>query len=68
MKYVDKSMIDFAYEILKEQKKASFNDIWDKIVQEFAFDNEEKKNKKVDFYNQLTVDGRFSFSDDVWSL
>lgn len=64
MKYIDISMIDMAYKILKEQKEINFIDLWNKILKEFEFNEEEAKNKKIDFYNQLTIDGRFIFKDN----
>lgn len=69
MKYIGVSTIDVAYKILSEQKEIKFDDLWDKISKEFEFNEEEKRDKKSDFYSQLTIDGRFIFkTSDILSL
>lgn len=69
MKYIGMSIIDVAYKILSEQKEIKFDDLWDKISKEFEFNEEEKRDKKSDFYSQLTIDGRFIFkTSDILSL
>ena len=68
MKNVNISMIDVAYKILLDQKELKFDVLLDKVSEVFEFNENEKKDRKSDFYNQLTIDGRFVFINDFWRL
>lgn len=62
----DKSMIDTAYEALKErdslpvlERAMSFADLFALVAEKLEMSEEEKLDRIGDFYSDLTFDGRF---------
>ncbi|WP_054754562.1 DNA-directed RNA polymerase subunit delta [Piscibacillus salipiscarius] len=64
------SMVEVAYEILAEEKKAmNFNEIFELIAEAKEFTQEEKEEYIVQFYTDLNIDGRFmSVGTNIWGL
>ncbi|MGP4072343.1 DNA-directed RNA polymerase subunit delta [Piscibacillus sp. B03] len=64
------SMVEVAYEILAEEKKAmNFNEIFELIAEAKEFTQEEKEEYIVQFYTDLNIDGRFmSVGSNIWGL
>ncbi|RPF54081.1 DNA-directed RNA polymerase subunit delta [Aquisalibacillus elongatus] len=64
------SMVEIAYEILSEEKKAmNFNEIFDLIAEAKEYTQEEKEEYIVQFYTDLNIDGRFmSVGTNIWGL
>lgn len=65
-----KPMIDIAYDVLCEKKKAlAFGDIWMKVSEEKGLNEKQKEDKIAQFYTDLSLDGRFvNMSDNKWDL
>ncbi len=64
------SMVEVAYDILAEEKKAmNFNEIFELIAEAKEFTQEEKEEYIVQFYTDLNIDGRFmSVGSNIWGL
>jgi DNA-directed RNA polymerase subunit delta len=64
------SMIDVAYELVKEGDKAySFKELYDAVALSLEFDEGMKMKNIGEFYTELTVDGRFyGLGGNVWDL
>lgn len=64
-----KTMLEIAYDLIKKKKSMDFNVLWSHIIKEVNLNDKDKKNKLPDFYNQLSLDGRFvTFGDNKWYL
>ncbi|MCH5171347.1 MAG: DNA-directed RNA polymerase subunit delta [Erysipelotrichales bacterium] len=65
-----KSMVDIAYEYAKQfDQLVPFKDLWEKVVEELGFSEEEAKAKISIFYTNLSLDCRFHCeSDNTWIL
>lgn len=63
-------MVEVAYDILAEEKKAmNFNEIFELIAEAKEFTQEEKEEYIVQFYTDLNIDGRFmSVGSNIWGL
>ncbi|WP_449620170.1 DNA-directed RNA polymerase subunit delta [Robertmurraya sp. Marseille-Q9965] len=64
------SLIEMAYEMLKNQKQpASFKEIMDEITATLGLSEEEVRTKIAQFYTDLNIDGRFlSLGENRWGL
>ncbi|GEL77278.1 DNA-directed RNA polymerase subunit delta [Tenuibacillus multivorans] len=64
------SMVQIAYDILSEEKKAmNFNEVFDLIAEAKEYTQEEKEKYIVQFYTDLNIDGRFmSVGSNIWGL
>jgi DNA-directed RNA polymerase subunit delta len=64
------SMIEVAFEILKEKKQAiTFKELMDEITKVLALGKEEVTEKMAQFYTDLNIDGRFmSQGESRWGL
>ncbi|GAM12719.1 DNA-directed RNA polymerase delta subunit [Mesobacillus selenatarsenatis SF-1] len=64
------SMIEVAFEILKEKKQAvTFQDLMTEIKKVMKLDEAEVTEKMVQFYTDINIDGRFmSQSESRWGL
>lgn len=65
-----RSMVDIAYEVLREEnRELSFIEIWNKVVEVLGFSSTQAENKIAQFYSALMLDVRFaSLKDNVWDL
>ena len=65
-----KSLLDIAYELVKERGQAvSLAEIWDVVCKEAGLSEEEAKAKIGRFYTNLMLDGRFvNLGDNNWDL
>lgn len=65
-----KSMVDIAYEYAKQfDQLIPFKTLWEKVVEELGFSEEEAKAKISIFYTNLSLDCRFHCeSDNTWIL
>ena len=65
-----KSLIDIAYDLVKERGHAvSLVEIWDYVCKEAGLDEETAKAKVGRFYTNLMLDGRFvNLGDNNWDL
>lgn len=65
-----KSMIDVAYEIVKEgQKVYSFKELYDEVAVTLDMADDLKMRNIGEFYTELTIDGRFvALGDNTWDL
>ncbi|MCH5179675.1 MAG: DNA-directed RNA polymerase subunit delta [Erysipelotrichales bacterium] len=65
-----KSMVDIAYEYAKQfDDLVPFKTLWEKVVEELGFSEEEAKAKISIFYTNLSLDCRFHCeSDNTWIL
>ena len=66
----DKSLLEYAYEIVSESKDPiSFKDLWGRICEKKGLSKEEMENKVSQFYTNLLLDGRFvNLGDNIWDL
>ena len=68
---MEKTLLDYAEEFLKNGTEASFNDIWEYVVNN-AFSSEEREEAKkivARFYTNLSLDGRFvPLENNMWDL
>ena len=62
--------IEIAYELLKENKEAlPFHELWQGVVNEHEYSEEEGQELISKFYTALMMDGRFvNLGDNVWNL
>ena len=62
------SMLEIAFNILKDEKKAmDIHEMFDIIAEKKGFTDEEKDEKFVQFYTDLNVDGRFvTMGNNLW--
>lgn len=64
-----KNFLKIAYDFIKKNKSVDFSILWSYVAKEMNFDDVEKKNQLSNFYNQLSLDGRFvTFGDNKWFL
>lgn len=66
-----KSMLDIAFEEMKDGKFFKFYELWELIAKKMNLSDEEKndKNKISYFYNQLVLDGKFAINkNEQWGL
>lgn len=65
-----KSMVDIAYDYAKQfDQLIPFKTLWEKVVEELGFSEEEAKAKISIFYTNLSLDCRFHCeSDNTWIL
>lgn len=63
-------MIEIAYEILTNQKKALvFGDLWNEVSEVKGLTQTQKEDKIAQFYTDLSLDGRFLLLDgNMWDL
>ena len=67
----EKSMLDFAYEIISEAKNLpiSFHELWEAVCQKAGLSKEETRREISRFYTNLSLDGRFvTLTDNFWDL
>lgn len=67
----EKSMLDFAYEIISEAKNLpiSFHELWEAVCQKAGLSKEETRRQISRFYTNLSLDGRFvTLTDNFWDL
>ena len=64
------SMLDIAYEYVKEQgKPVNFYDIYDYVCDAKALEEDEKNTRRSQFYTNVTIDGRFlTVGENKWDL
>ncbi|WP_080843812.1 DNA-directed RNA polymerase subunit delta [Cytobacillus gottheilii] len=64
------SLIEIAYEILKEKKEpAAFNDIMKEVKGLLGLTDEQVRTKISQFYTDMNIDGRFiGLGDNRWGL
>ncbi len=65
------SLVDLAYEILKQDRKEpiSFKSMFREVSEQLRLNDEEIKNRIVQFYTDLNIDGRFiCVGDNQWGL
>lgn len=64
------SLIEVAYELLKDKKEAmAFKDIMDEIQNLLGISEKEVKAKIAQFYTDINIDGRFlGLGDNRWGL
>lgn len=65
-----KSMLDVAYDVLKENDKPlSFSDLLSQVASNLEMDDDEKNARMSQFYTNLSTDGRFVvLADNFWTL
>lgn len=65
-----KSMVDVAYEYAKQANEpVPFKELWEKVVEELGFNEEEALAKISVFYTNLSLDCRFhSEENNTWIL
>ena len=65
-----KSMVDIAYDFIKDSDEAvSFKDIWNDVIDKMGWTEEEAKAKIGIFYTNLSLDHRFhNQGDNTWIL
>ena len=67
---MEKSLLDYAYDFISNQKDgAQFDEIWEYVVSSAGL-NEDETNEKVSrFYTNLMLDGRFvTLGENHWDL
>lgn len=67
----EKAMIEYAYEIMQQEKKESlpFATLWKLVSKKAELTKEDADKKVANFYTQLSLDGRFVASrGNKWSL
>ena len=67
---MEKSLLDYAYDLISKQKEAiPFDKIWEYVVAEAGLSEEEAKAKVSRFYTNLMLDGRFvTLGENLWDL
>ena len=67
---MNKSKNDIAYELLKDTNGGlSFYVLWEQVVDQMKFNEEEAEELISPFYTDLSLDGRFiTLGDNVWDL
>ncbi len=67
---MEKSLLDYAYDLIRKQKEAiPFEEIWKYVVAESGLSEEEAKAKVSRFYTNLMLDGRFvTLGENLWDL
>lgn len=65
-----KSMIETAYEVLRQENKAmQFPALWDIVSSEMGFTKQQHDDNIAQFYSDLSIDGRFaSLPGNTWDL
>ena len=67
---MEKSLLDYAYDLISKQKEAiPFQQIWEYVVSAAGLSEEEAKAKVSRFYTTLMLDGRFvTLGENLWDL
>ena len=67
---MEKSLLDYAYDLISKQKEAiPFDKIWEYVVSAAGLSEEEAKAKVSRFYTNLMLDGRFvTLGENLWDL
>ena len=67
---MEKSLLDYAYDLISKQKEAiPFDKIWEYVVSAAGLSEEEAKVKVSRFYTNLMLDGRFvTLGENLWDL
>lgn len=70
MLMAQKSMVDIAYEYARQANEpVSFKELWERVVEELGFNEEEALAKISIFYTNLSLDCRFhSEENNTWIL
>ncbi|WP_163969477.1 DNA-directed RNA polymerase subunit delta [Oceanobacillus halotolerans] len=65
-----KAMIDLAYEILQDERKAmDFREVFEKVAEIKGFTNEQKDANIAQFYTDLNINGHFlTKGSNLWGL
>lgn len=65
-----KSKMDYAYEIIKENKGGiSFENLWNEVAERVNLASIAKEDEISNFYTDLLLDGRFiTLGENVWDL
>jgi len=67
---MEKSSMDIAYELLKNNKGGvDFASIWEEVARQKDYSAEEKDEKISNFYTDILLDGRFiTHGENIWDL
>ena len=66
---LNKSNVDVAFDIVKEEGPIAFNDLWKKIVEIQSLDVASQEKIEGSIYTQILLDGRFiNVGDNTWDL
>jgi DNA-directed RNA polymerase subunit delta len=66
---LNKSNVDVAFDIVKEEGPIAFNDLWKKIVEIQSLDVATQEKLEGSIYTQILLDGRFiNVGDNTWDL
>ena len=66
---LNKSNVDVAFDIVKEEGPIAFNDLWKKIVEIQSLDVASQEKLEGSIYTQILLDGRFiNVGDNTWDL
>lgn len=70
MDYSQTSMVDVAYDIMKDMKEPiNFYDLWEQVATLKNFDEEERDRNESPFYTSITLDGRMiTVGENRWDL
>lgn len=65
-----KSMLDIAYDYVKDQKKeVPFAKIWSHVVKTLSLSETQANDRVAKFYTNLMLDGRFvDLGNNIWDL
>ena len=63
-------MIDVAYDLMKQKKKAIvFIKLWEEVCQIMAFTKQQEEDNIAQFYSDLSLDDRFvNIGENKWDL
>ena len=65
----NRSNVDVAFDIVKEEGPIAFNDLWKKIVEAQNLDVATQEKLEGSIYTQILLDGRFiNIGDNTWDL
>lgn len=68
--YMKKAMIDVAFDVITDKKKAlTFIELWKEICQTIGFSKEQEEDNIAQFYSDLSLDDRFTcVGENKWDL
>ena len=63
------SMVDVAYQILSDSKKAmKFAELWRTVCKKMNFEEANEVSKMSQFFTNLSLDNRFALIDNTWDI
>jgi len=63
------SMVDIAYQILDDRKKAlEFAELWQDVCQRMDYEEADEATKMSQFFTNLSLDNRFALIDNTWDI